>query len=47
MKRTIAALLLAAFASVSFAQGAQGDADPYRSSAGQSESDNVVQSYGG
>lgn len=44
MKRLIAALLLSAFASASFAQG---DGDPYRSSAGFSESDNVVQSYGG
>lgn len=46
MKRSLVALLLAAFAGASFAQSA-GDGDPYRSSAGASESDNVVINYGG
>ena len=46
MKRIIAALFLAAFATASFAQ-ASGDGDPYRTNAGSSESDNVVQNYGG
>lgn len=46
MKRLIAALFLAAFATTSFAQTALGDGDPYRSSAGASEADNIVQDYG-
>ena len=42
MKRIIAAVLFAAFSGASLAQ-AFSDGDPYRSAAGASESDNVVQ----